>query len=167
VVPGSRREERDVLTGPLAEELLGSRLFANFATINRDGTIHLVPLWFLWRAPELLLPTNRRTRKSRNLERNPSATIMIDDSRVGFDLRGITLVGEAVLDDGPDALMTNREIHLKYLTQAGRDLPDVDRYLSTDDVTIRFRVLRASTWNLRDTPQGEAVLALGAGRPLE
>lgn len=167
MVSGSRREERDLLSDPLVAELLGARLIANFATVNRDGSVHLVPLWFLWRAPHVLLPTSGATRKIRNLERNPIATIMIDDSRGGFDLRGITLVGQASIDRGVDSRHTNRAIHLKYLTESGRDLSAVDDYLSTDDVTIRFQIERVSSWNLRDTAQGEAVRALGAGRPLD
>src|SRR5690349_13561492 len=101
VVPGSRREERDLLSDPLCRELLGARLIANFATVNKDGTIHLVPLWFLWQAPNLLFPTSGATRKVRNLRRDRRATVMIDDSRGGFDLRGVTLVGEATIDSGP------------------------------------------------------------------
>ena len=167
MVSGSRREERDVLSDPLVADLLNARLIANLATINRDGTVHLVPLWFLWQAPHVLLPTNQATRKVRNIERAPNVTIMIDDSRGGFDLRGVTLIGEAVIDRGPAASITNREIHLKYLTEVGRDLSLVERYLSTDDVTVRFRIARASSWNLRDTPQGAAVRELGAGRPLD
>jgi PPOX class probable F420-dependent enzyme len=167
VVPGGGGEERDVLSEPLARELLAARLIANFATLNADGTIHLVPLWFLWSPPHVLLPTSRATRKTRNLQRDPRATITIDDSRGGFDLRGITLVGEAAIDGGPGAVAVNREIHLKYLTEDGRRLPEVDRYLATDDVTVRFLPHRVSSWNLRDTPQGAAVHRTGAARPLD
>jgi PPOX class probable F420-dependent enzyme len=166
VVPGSRGEERDVLTEPLARELLGARLIANFATFSADGTIHVVPLWFLWDDPHVLAPTSGATRKVRNLERDPRVTIMIDDSRGGFDLRGLTLIGEASIDRGVDAIAVNRQIHLKYLTEEGRDLPAVDRYLGTDDVTIRFLPRRVSSWNLRDTPQGQALRAAGGWRAL-
>jgi PPOX class probable F420-dependent enzyme len=166
VVSGSSGEERDVLSDALAQELLSARLIANLATVNPKGTIHLVPLWFIWRSPHVLLPTNHATRKIRNLERDPRATIMIDDSRGGFDLRGLTLLGEATIDRGPDAAAINREIHLKYLTEDGRQLAAVDSYLATDDVTIRFLPLRVSNWDLRNTPQGEAVRASDAGHPL-
>ena len=92
---------------------------------------------------------------------------MIDDSRGGFDLRGVTLVGAATIDRGITAAATNREIHLKYLTEEGRRLAAVDRYLATDDVTIRFTPLRTSSWDLRNTPQGEAVREARAGRILD
>jgi hypothetical protein len=167
--PGPYRAARKASTElerPLVRELLGARLIANLGTVNADGTIHLVPLWFLWRAPHLLLPTSLATRKVRNLERDPRATIMIDDSRGGFDLRGLTLYGEVIIDHGPDAVATNREIHLRYLTKEGRALPVVEQYLGTDDVTIRFLPARVSAWDLRDTPQGKAVALAVAGRPL-
>jgi PPOX class probable F420-dependent enzyme len=167
VVPGSGGEKRDLLSGPLARELLSARLIANFATVNKDGSIHLVPLWFMWREPCLLLPTSSATRKVRNLRRDPRATIMIDDSRGGFDLRGVTLVGEAVISSGSDAASVNREIHLKYLTVEGRGLPAVDGYLATDDVTIAFTPRRITSWDLRETPQGKAVRAARAGLALD
>jgi PPOX class probable F420-dependent enzyme len=161
VVPGGRGEERDVLSEPLARELLDARLIANLATLNPDGSTHLVGMWFLWDGESLQLPTSGVTRKARNLERDPRATVMIDDSRGGFDLRGITLTGRAVVLRGPDALAVNRRIHLKYLTERGRELEVVDRYLATDDVTIRFTPERASSWDLRNTDQGRAVAETG------
>jgi PPOX class probable F420-dependent enzyme len=167
VVPGSRGEKRDVLGGELARELLGARLIANLATIDADGGVHLVGMWFLWDGEVLLLPTSDTTRKAKNIARDPRATIMIDDSRGGFDLRGITLVGRAELLGGDEALATNRRIHLKYVTERGRNLEPVDRYLATDDVTIRFVPERVSAWNLRDTKQGQALLAEEEFHPLD
>jgi len=141
--------------------LLDARLIAKLATLDADSGVHLVGMWFLWDGEAVLLPTSRKTRKAKNIVRDPRATVMIDDSRGGFDLRGLTLMGRAELLDGAEALATNRRIHLKYLTERGRELEPVDRYLATDDVTIRFVPERASAWNLRDTDQGRAVLELG------
>jgi nitroimidazol reductase NimA-like FMN-containing flavoprotein (pyridoxamine 5'-phosphate oxidase superfamily) len=118
-------------------------------------------MWFLWDGGAVLFPSSGATRKARNLEREPRATVMIDDSRAGLDLRGITLTGRAEILRGPEALELNRRIHLKYLTERGRDLDVVDRYLSTDDVTIRFVPERVSSWNLRDTEQAQALRTTG------
>jgi len=167
VVPGGRGEERDLLAEGLARELLEARLIANFATLNRDGSVHLVPLWYLWDGEAVLLPTSGATRKVRNLERDARATVMIDDSRGGFDLRGITLTGRAAILRGGEAVALNRRIHLRYLTERGRDLEPVDRYLATDDVTIRFAPERVSSWDLRSTEQGRALIETGESRPLD
>jgi PPOX class probable F420-dependent enzyme len=157
VVPGGRGEEQNVLSEQLPRELLDARLIANLATLNPDGSVHLVGMWFLWDGSALLSPTSRATRKARNLERDPRATVMIDDSRGGFDLRGVTLVGRAELVAGDEAFELNRRIHLKYVTERGLALEPVRSYLATDDVTIRFTPERVSSWDLRSTEQGRAL----------
>jgi PPOX class probable F420-dependent enzyme len=156
VVPGGRGERPDVLTTELARELLAARLMANLATHGRDGGIHLVPMWFLWDGEAILIPTNHATQKARNLERDPRASVMIDDSRDAFDLRGITVMGKVELVRAPDSFRLNRTIHLKYLTVAERDSARIDAYLSTDDVTVRLIPIRAFAWDLRHTTSGSA-----------
>ncbi len=161
MVPGGRGEEQDLLRDELVGRLLRARLIANLATLDPDGSPHVVGMWFLWEDERLLLPTNRRTRKAKNVARDPRVTVMIDDSRGGLDLRGVTLVGRAELVDGPAALELNRRIHLRYVTERGRDLEPVDSYLSTDDVTIAVTPLRVSSWDLRKTPASRELLQTG------
>lgn len=161
MVPGGRGEESDVLSGELARELLAARLIANLATLNPDGTAHVVAMWFLWDGQAILSPTSRRTRKAKNVVRDPRATVMIDDSRGGFDLRGITIVGDAELIEPPESLELNRRIHRKYVTDRGLELEPVRAYLSTDDVTIRIRPVKVSAWDLRKTEQGRALAESG------
>jgi hypothetical protein len=127
---------------------------ANLATHARNGGIHLVPMWFLWDGEAILIPTNHATQKTRNLERDPHASVMIDDSRAGFDLRGITIMGEVSLMRAPDSFRLNRSIHLKYISVAERDSAGIDAYLSTDDVTIHVHPTRAFAWDLRQTSEG-------------
>jgi PPOX class probable F420-dependent enzyme len=156
----------EALADPLVAELLAARLIATLATQNTDGSVHLVAMWFLRHDDALLFPTSRGTLKARNLGRDPRATVMIDDSRGGLDLRGVTLTGHAELLAGADAQALNRLVHLKYLTEAGRDLEPVDRYLSGDDVTIRFVPERVSSWDLRSSGGAEALAASGECHPL-
>ena len=161
MVPGSRGEIGNVLNSELARELLAARLIANLATLNSDGTVHLVGMWFLWDGDHVLSPTSRRTRKARNLARDPRATVMIDDSRGGFDLRGITLIGRVEIVAAPESLSLNRRIHEKYVSPVGLELDPVRAYLATDDVTLRFHPERVSSWDLRNTEQGRALAASG------
>ena len=161
MVPGSRGEERDLLSGALARELLSARLIAHLATLNADGTPHAVGMWFIWDGEVLLMPTSRKTRKAKNALHDPRATVTIDDSRGGFDLRGVTIVGRAGIVEPPRSFDLNREIHRKYVTERGLSLGPVREYLATDDVTIRLVPERASSWDLRTTPQGRALMETG------
>ncbi len=161
MVPGGRGKDGDVLSTEPARELLGARLIANLATLNEDGTVHLVAMWFLWDGEHVLIPTSRKTRKARNLLRDPRATVMIDDSRGGFDLRGITLVGRVEIVEAPESFTLNRRIHEKYVTGAGLALEPVRAYLAGDDVTLRFVPERISSWDIRDTQQGRVLAESG------
>jgi PPOX class probable F420-dependent enzyme len=151
----------------LPAELLEARLIAKLATFNPDGSIHLVAMWYLWDGEALLSPTDRRTRKAKNLRRDPRATVMIDDSKGGFDLRGVTLVCDSEIVGPPGSLELNRRIHRKYVTESGLELEPVKRYLATDDVTLRLRPVTISSWDLRDTDQARALFRSGEFLPLE
>lgn len=161
MVPGGRGKDGDVLSTEPARELLGARLIASLATLNEDGTVHLVAMWFLWDGEHVLIPTSRTTRKARNLARDPRATVMIDDSRGGLDLRGITLVGRVEIVGAPESVALNRRIHEKYVTAAGLELAPVRAYLATDDITLRFLPERLSSWDLRNSEQGRTLASSG------
>jgi PPOX class probable F420-dependent enzyme len=156
----------ELAADPLARELLQARLIAKLATFNADGSIHLVAMWFLWDGEALLIPTNGGTRKAKNLRRDPRATVMIDDSRGGFDLCGITLVCDCELIRAPASAELNRPIHLKYVTEVGLGREAVRGYLATDDVTLRLVPHTLGSWDLRPTPQARA-LQDGEFHPLD
>ena len=151
----------------LARELLEARLIAKLATFNADGSIHLVAMWFLWDGEAVLIPTNARTRKAKNLRRDPRATVMVDDSRGGFDLCGITLVCDCELVPAPASAELNRRIHRKYVADAGLERDAVREYLATDDVTLRLVPRTLSSWDLRPTPQAEALQRTGEFHSLD
>ncbi len=138
----------DLLASPLAVEILGARLIANLATLRWDGTIDLVPMWFLWDGEAVLMPTSSATRKVRNLERDPRAAVMIDDSRGGLDVRGCTFAGEAEIVRGVAAAEAIRKVHRKYVTEAGLRAESVTDALAGDDVILRFLPSRGSSWDL-------------------
>ena len=68
--------------------ILSMTLFANLATLGEDKTIHIVPMWFIRLGNDICNPTSRHTRKYRNLKARPYASVMIDISREGLDLKG-------------------------------------------------------------------------------
>jgi PPOX class probable F420-dependent enzyme len=152
---------------PLASELLGLRLIATLATIDADGAPHVVPMWFVWDGERVMIPTSGQTRKVRNLRRTPRATLMVEQARGGLDVRGAMLVGSTEIAEGAEARRLNRSIHLKYVTAEGLALPEVRSYLDTDDVTIRLRPDRITTWDLTDSPGSRALAREGLARPLD
>lgn len=150
------------------DALLDARLIANLASINPNGTVHLVAMWFRRDGDSILFPTSHHTRKAKNLRRHAEATAMIDRSRAGLDLRGVQIKGRVELIEGDRARRLNRSIHERYITSDGLCQPAVIAYLSEgDDVTVRLPIERMSSWNLADGAAGRALCEDGRAHPLD
>jgi PPOX class probable F420-dependent enzyme len=62
-------------------ELFGRRNFAHLATILPDGSPHSVPVWMRVEDGKLVFFTQTRSRKARNLDRDPHVAISIVDEQ--------------------------------------------------------------------------------------
>lgn len=155
-----------MLRDPLVLELLGARLIANLATLNVDGTIHLVPMWFARDRDSVVLATGSGSAKVRNLERDPRATVMVDDSRAGMDVCGVSLTGSIEIVRGAEAVPLVRLVHERYVSERGRAAPAVRAFLASDDVALRFMPERALTWDERRSEAQRVLAEAGAAHPL-
>lgn len=61
------------LTAEEIDKLLSMTLIANLATLGKDDSIHIVPMWFIRIGNDICIPTSRHTRKY-----NPMLTNSID-----------------------------------------------------------------------------------------
>jgi PPOX class probable F420-dependent enzyme len=156
-----------VLADPLVAELLEARLIGVLATIEPDGGVHAVALWLCRDGGSILLATFSRSRKVGNLERDPRATLVLHDSRPGFEVCGASIRGTVEIVRGTAAAPLVERVHRRYLTDAGYDLPAARAFLSGDDVALRFVPEAATTWDERANQASAALRAAGGAEPLE
>ena len=150
------------------QKLLSMRLIANLATIDDDGGIHLVPMWFLRVADDICIPTSRNTHKYHNLRKRPRASVMIDISRAGLNLKGVLIRGRVDLIREEEARRINRAIHLKYVMPEALNDVRVSSYLKEgDNVTIKVHMDCLISWNLTDSNAGKALSGGGWFYPLD
>ena len=72
-------------------ELLERPLFAALGTIRPDDTVQVNPMWFEYDGEHVRFTHTNKRGKFRNLQRNPSMSLMIldpDDPQVYLELRG-------------------------------------------------------------------------------
>ena len=156
------------LTPSEIDKILSMTLIANLATLGEDDTIHIVPMWSIRLGNDICIPTSRHTRKYKNLKARPYASVMIDISREGLDLKGVLIRGPVELVEGEEARKINHQIHLKYVTEEGLNDPSVASYLSKgDDVTVRIHMEHIVNWNLADSKAGRALRVKGLSRQLD
>jgi hypothetical protein len=75
--------------------LLAAARKMQLATINRDGTAHLVTMFYGLREGRIAFWTYRASQKARNLARDPRLTCLVETGDEYFDLRGAQVGGIA------------------------------------------------------------------------
>jgi len=116
---------------------------SSLATINEDGTPHLVPIWYMHDGRDLLLITRPTSRKVRNLRRDPRVTICIDRPTPPY--AGVVANGIAELED-----VAYQELAVpmavRYLGVDAGTLVGA-QYAAVDLTTIRIRIDRMFSWD--------------------
>ncbi len=95
-------DKPSVLSSTEIDKLLSMRLIANLATLDQDDGIHLLPMWFLRVGNYICIPTSSHTHKYRNLRARPRASVMIDVSLAGLNLKGVLIRDRVKLVEGED-----------------------------------------------------------------
>jgi PPOX class probable F420-dependent enzyme len=119
---------------------------ARLGSINADGTVHLVALWFKHEAKsgDLLFGTQDMTRKVRNIKRNPKVTVLIDTE--GVQPKGVLIYGHAELEYR-DVMAKQAAIFERYMPreQAIKSAEEMASHHTA--VIIRVRPQRLSSYD--------------------
>jgi nitroimidazol reductase NimA-like FMN-containing flavoprotein (pyridoxamine 5'-phosphate oxidase superfamily) len=75
------------------------------ATVDPDGSPHVVPLWFVWPEDALYISTRLEGRTWRNAGADPRVSISIDLGRSWTEIAGIVVEGVAELLPAEHPLM--------------------------------------------------------------
>ncbi|MHB1923724.1 MAG: pyridoxamine 5'-phosphate oxidase family protein, partial [Acidimicrobiales bacterium] len=86
------------------DDFLAGRRVASLCSINHDGTIHAVAMWYGFLEGAMAFETKAKSQKVQNLRRNPTITCMVEDGDTYDQLRGVELVGRAEIVDDPERL---------------------------------------------------------------
>jgi PPOX class probable F420-dependent enzyme len=134
--------------GELTDKLrsfLGERRYAVLATHDPDGGIHLTPVWFLFEEDRFYFASSSRSRKVKNVERSPSASVVVDAREPGRD-RWVSASGPIeILRDG-EAHTINARIRRRYLAPEALDGPIEAELAASDDVTLRLAPTAWRSW---------------------
>ncbi|MDP9133209.1 MAG: TIGR03618 family F420-dependent PPOX class oxidoreductase [Actinomycetota bacterium] len=135
---------------------LDEQRIVQVATVGPQGRPHLVPLWYVVEDgdgdPVLRGWTFAKSQKARNLERDPRATISIDDGVQYQDLRGTMMECDVAVERDPDAVAGyGMELFERY-GPGGELAPEVREMVlnqAQKRVGLRFTPTRVVTWDHR------------------
>lgn len=122
------------------------------ATNGRNGWPHLMPLWFVVRDGRLWSWTYAKAQKTRNLERDPRATLQVEAGTTYEQLRGVMLECETqIYRATEDVAALGVEIFTRY--GHGAELSDETRAMVEQQapkrVALEFVERGRVTWDHR------------------
>lgn len=85
------------------------------ASINADGTPHLVAMWFARHGDDLAFWTYGKSQKVVNLRRDPRLTVMAERGEKYEELQGVSITGTArLIDDLDEVLRFGEAVYERY-----------------------------------------------------
>lgn len=130
-----KHRDRVTMTEQEATALLTQSHKLQLATINTDGTPHLVTMFYTMLGGRIAFWTYRTSQKARNLARDRRLTCLVETGEEYFDLRGVQVAGVArLVEDPAGVLEIGRGIAS---VMAGLPAAELDEYVAH---TARKRV---------------------------
>jgi PPOX class probable F420-dependent enzyme len=93
--------DRVAMTAGEVHDMLAKGRKLQLATLNADGSTHLVTMFYTLLDDRIAFWTYRSSQKARNLARDPRVTCLVEDGEDYFDLRGVQVRGRVRVVDDP------------------------------------------------------------------
>jgi PPOX class probable F420-dependent enzyme len=100
-----KHRDRVAMTAEEATALLTESHKLQLATINADGTPHLVTMFYVMQGGRIAFWTYRASQKARNLARDPRVTCLVETGEEYFGLRGVQVAGRVATVEDPAAVL--------------------------------------------------------------
>jgi nitroimidazol reductase NimA-like FMN-containing flavoprotein (pyridoxamine 5'-phosphate oxidase superfamily) len=94
-------KQRDLvaMTAEETSAMLAGHRKVQLASLNADGSVHLVTMYYGLVGGRIAFWTYRSSQKALNLARDPRVTCLVEDGDEYFDLRGVQIIGTIRLVD--------------------------------------------------------------------
>jgi len=100
-----KQREQVAMTAAETTAMLAGSSKLQLATINRDGTAHLVTMFYAMLDGQIAFWTYRSSQKARNIARDPRVTCLVETGDDYFDLRGVQVAGTARCVEEPAGVL--------------------------------------------------------------
>jgi PPOX class probable F420-dependent enzyme len=129
---------------------LGEQMVMQCATVGPRGFPHMVPLWFVSEGEDLVGWTYAKSQKARNLDRDPRATIGMEDGVQYHELRGVMMECDVTLERDPSAVESyGLALFERYAGDLGPEIRQMVAAQAQKRVGLRFVPSRVVSWDHR------------------
>jgi PPOX class probable F420-dependent enzyme len=146
----SRRDQIAMSATEIAD-FLDEQKVVVCATNGVKGWPHLMPLWYLVKDGEIWAWTYAKSQKVRNLERDPRATLQVEDGEQYAELRGVMIEAETKIHRvTDDVLEFGLKLFERYGAQStGPEFVETVRAQASKRVALQFVPIKTASWDHR------------------
>lgn len=147
---GVKQRGKIVMSQEEIDEFLLGRRSMTMSTINKDGSIHSIAMWYGFLEGCVAIESKAKAQKVMNLRRNPNLTMLVEDGETYETLRGVTLIGKAEIVEDPDRVFElGVSVFSRYFAPYTEEMkPAVDMMLNKR-VVVKLNVERTISWDHR------------------
>jgi PPOX class probable F420-dependent enzyme len=118
------------------------------ASINVDGTPHLVTMWYAMQDGEVAFWTYGKSQKIINLRRDPRLTVLVATGEVYEQLKGVSIQGQAeIVDDPDDVLRYGEAVYERYWGPLNDTVLEGVRAMGAKRVVIVVKPDKILSWD--------------------
>ncbi len=145
-------KQRDLvkMTPEEVDAFIRERRPMTMCSINHDGSIHAVAMWYGFLDGAVAVETKAKAQKAQNLQRDPRLTCMFEDGDYYEELRGVELVGRAEVIDDPERMFElGVSVFERYYNPYTEELRPFVETMLHKRVVIKLHVDRVVSWDHR------------------
>ncbi len=132
------------------EAFLAERRPMTMCTINHDGSIHAVAMWYGFVDGAVAIETKEKSQKACNLRRDPRMTCLFEDGDAYEELRGVELVGMAEPVEAADKIwQLGVNLFERYYGSYTEELEPFVQTMLHKRIVVRLNVVRTVSWDHR------------------
>jgi PPOX class probable F420-dependent enzyme len=142
----SRRDQIKMSDDEL-RAFLAEKKVVTCATIGPNGRPHLMPLWYAVDDLTLRGWTYAKSQKARNLERDPRATLQVEDGELYHELRGVMMECDVSIERDPDKVANFGMALFQRFGATGTDVEEMIANQAPKRIGLTFTPTRIVTWD--------------------
>lgn len=122
----------------------------SFCTVNFDGSIHAVAMWYGFLDGAVAVQTKAKSQKARNARRDPRCTMLFVAGDTYDELRGVELVGQLEVVSDPEQMFElGMSVFSRYYAPYDESRRDEVLDLLNKRVVLKLHVERTVSWDHR------------------
>ncbi|HEV8064580.1 MAG TPA: TIGR03618 family F420-dependent PPOX class oxidoreductase [Acidimicrobiales bacterium] len=132
------------------EAFIGERRPMTMCTLNHDGTIHAVAMWYGFLEGSVAIETKAKSQKAQNLRRDGRVTVMFEDGEHYDELRGVEIVGRAEIVEEPERMLElGKSVFSRYYEPYKDEMLPFVEIMLQKRIVAKIHVERTVSWDHR------------------